>query len=184
MIQKNIRLFESRTKLLYAKILEKIQRAFPNIVNNGKWKNVRTSILDLANDIIRANKADFDDLESSYKIQPFILSCNVKGQKTIMLSSNALNVFRYIKFHENPYAVVIRVKASDYNIEVINHIAKVCVFGEIKYDGGFVSYIVKTNDCIRVLGFLNMIPFQRDIKEQYERWKKNLDAWYFAHGDW
>ena len=183
-IHKNIRLLESRTKLLYAKILERIQKAFPNIVSNGKWSNVRTSILDLANDIMRANRADFDDFERSYKVQPFILSCNIKGQKTIMLSNNALDVFKHIRFVENPYEIIIRVKANDYNIEVIDHISKVCVFGKITYDKGFVSYIISKNDCIKVLGFFNMIPFRRDIKDKYEQWKKGLDNWYFAHGDW
>jgi len=184
MIHKNIRLLESRTKLLYAKILEKIQKEFPDIVRRDAWQRVRTDILNLSNDIVRANKADFDDMERSYKTQPFILSCNIKGQKTIMLSNNALNVFKDIRFVDNPYEIIIRVRANDYNIEVIDQIAKACVFGETKYDKGFITYIISKDDCIKVLGFFNMIPFRRDIKDKYEQWKKNLSNWYFAHGDW
>ena len=165
-------------------MLERIQRDFPDMVNDTKWHSVRNDILNLSNDIIRANKDDFDAFESSYKVYPFVISYDAKGHKTMSLSYAALTVFQGIRFVGSPCELIISVKANDYNIEVIKHILKMFVFGKIEYKNGFISYTVLQNDCIKITPLLNIIPFRPNLKKQYDEWKKDLFDWFKKNGDW
>lgn len=178
---KKFRFIEQRTKFLCAKLLETTEKAFGD---SDKWKNVRCDILDLANGVLRANKKDIEDFPNSYKTYPFVLSCDANGKKVLSLPNAALDVLQNIEFSIDPYRIVIRAKSNEYSVEVMTHLLKVLSRGHIKYDKGDILYIIDTDDCVKVISVLDLIPLKKNVKAKYEEWKERLDRWYFTYGEW
>jgi hypothetical protein len=174
------RFIEQRTKFLCAKLLETTEKEFGG---SPGWRQVRCDILGLTNDVIRANRKDLDMFDNSYKVYPFVLSCNLSGKKTLSLPNAALDILQNMEFYVDPYKLIIRAKSNDYSVEVMTHLMKVLTFGELKYEKGDALYIIHTDDCVKAISVLDLIPLKQSVKSAYEEWKEKLDRWYFAYGE-
>jgi len=177
-------LVKSRTHLLYAKILETIEKDMPDVTKRKAWPDVRSKILNLGNSVVRGNERDFEEFFSQYKSYPLILTCDASGKKKISFSGDALDAIQAnVTFGEEPVQFVLKAQFTDYNMAVFRQLAEIMGVGKVMGHDNTVYYGAEKQDCVTIIKVLDLFPFREDLYKRYKKWRQHVLNWNFKCGD-
>lgn len=170
---------ENRTKFLYAKIFETIENEMPEVTKNGKWSKVRNTILDISNNILRANREDSNDYEIRYKA--FSVG-REKNFDNVHFSPQVLNIFRNISFGNEP--PFIRLTSTLKDAHVLDSICEELEVGKIYQKDDLFCYVIEGDECMQVLNVFDKVPYLPKIRSAFNEWSKNYQEWWLKNGNW
>lgn len=165
---KVLKTVQKRIMFLCAKFFELTEKTMPpHFFKEEKWQKIRTQMLDLCNDIVRANTEDLED--ASLTFRPLAVSFD---KNKVTCSASLLNVLRNMTFIAKPPSVTI--KAEIKNGYLLDCVREELGVGSVDYHLDKYIYTVRGNDCKVILVVLDKIVMTRDVREKYLEWREKV----------
>lgn len=152
----------NRVMFLGAKFLELVERNFPENISDDRWSNFRESVLDVVNNVVRANQSDLE----SYVFMPI----SINGG-SVRISNSMIRLINNISFVDDPPSIIFY--SSDIEDKfLMQHLIKIVGGGKIqKQDSKF--YLVFGKDNFSMLNdLLSYLPLKLEAFDQLNKWKK------------
>jgi len=164
---KVLKTIQKRVMFLCAKFFELIEKALPDLLKEEKWQDIRTKMLDLCNDIVRANTEDLED--ASLTFRPLVVSFD---KNKVSCSAHLLRVFRNMEFVADPPSVNITSDVK--NGYLLECVGEELGMGSVYCHLDKYIYTVSGDDCKVILVVLDKIMMTREIREKYLEWREKV----------
>jgi len=165
---KVLKTVQKRVIFLCAKFFELMEKGLPDLLKEKKWQEIRTKMLDLCNDIVRANTEDLED--ASIVFRPLAVSFN---KDKVTCSIKLMNILRNMDFMIDPPSFSIKTDMK--NSYLLDCIRDELGLGIVEHKFDQCIYSVKGDDCRLILVVLDKIMMTREIREKYLGWRYTLE---------
>jgi hypothetical protein len=164
--KKVISLIDGRTKFLTAKVFELVERKLPQIIRSKEWIIIRNDILDISNNIMRANHEDlnkYDIIQKSIKIE--------KNNK-ISFASSIFYLVNRLTFNFQNLCMEFTVPTE--KNDLLNGIYEELKSGEIIDKGENKILRFDRNSILQNLDVFDKLPLKVDTMNKYNDFRKKI----------
>jgi len=166
---KVLKTVQKRIMFLCAKFFELIEKTKPDILKEEGWQKTRTQMLDLCNDIVRANTEDLED--ASLTFRPLVVSFD---RNKVTCSAILLNILRSMEFVADP--LILTIESDSKNKYLLESVMEELGMGSVDFQNDRLKYVytVCGNDCKVLLVVLDKIVMTREVREKYLEWREKV----------
>jgi len=164
---KVLKTVQKRVIFLCAKFFELMEKGIPDLLKEEKWQEIRTKMLDLCNDIVRANTEDLED--ASMVFRPLAVSFD---KNKVTCSVKLITTFRGMEFILNPPSLTIKTDMK--NSYLLDCVREELGIGVTECNFDQYIYSVKGDDCKVILVVLDKIVMTSAIREKYLKWRSEV----------
>ena len=164
---KVLKTVQKRVIFLCAKFFELMEKGIPDLLKEEKWQEIRTKMLDLCNDIVRANTEDLED--ASMVFRPLAVSFD---KNKVTCSVKLIATLRGMTFILNPPSLTIKTDMK--NSYLLDCVREELGIGVTECDFDKYIYSVKGDDCKIILIVLDKIVMTSQIREKYLEWRSEV----------